>query len=169
MNLRTNYKFVNGYVCGQNKCYPSSENIFDDKAIEIYSLNETYEQDMPEDSNTTRKINDFKMPQFYNKVKVRISFSVKFSPSDKEKLPQVATSILSGTDQRQLLLTDKDIKEFISPDPKGDDWSIFSNEDLFPMRGFPDPKGHIFRIEFWNHYKTKMKIKNLTIKFLGIE
>ena len=167
--LRENFKFINSYVCQNNKLFPSSENIFETKAQELQTFTIPAEHEIPQHEIYQYLITHYQPPSNIKKIVIEVSFSLMFDSAQLELLPHLFTFINSADNQRELLASSKNIYEFVRIPKKKGEWSVYKDEDMFDFSNYPDPKGHILKVAFFNHDEIKMKIKDLTIKFLGIK
>lgn len=169
VKIRENFKFINAYVCQNNKLYPASENIYDTKPQELKTFKISEEHDIPQHEVYQFLVKDFYPPEAFRKVIVQVSYNLKFDPEQRELLPHLFTYLYSGDGKKELLCSTKNTYEFIQTPKTADDWTSYSDEDLFDMDNYPDVNGHMFKVAFYNHDEIKMRIKDLTIKFLGIK
>ncbi len=169
IKIRENFKFVNAYVCQKNKLFSASENIYDSHFEELYTYEDKDEKFLTTNEPEFTKIDNFKPPLVYKKIMVKMSFEVKYDTTVFEKLPQVATSIYSHDNEKQLLWSYKEIKFFVDSKHKKDGWAKFVDEDIFSFDNFPDKEGHFVHVEVCNWEKIKIKIKNLKVTFLGVK
>ncbi|MDP4207432.1 MAG: LTA synthase family protein [Bacteroidota bacterium] len=167
--IRENFKFINAYVCQNNKLYPASENIYDVKYHEIKTFSDPVPKFIRNEEPYDDMIKGFKPPSNFRKILVKTSYQVQFKPSTMEFLPLLTTAINSENNVKELLRSTKDIREFIAVPKNADSWVSYVDEDIYSMKDYPDPRGHTFHIWFNNRYGTKMKIKDLKISFLGFE
>jgi uncharacterized sulfatase len=169
VKIRENFKFINAYVCQNNKLYPASENIYDTKPEELQAFTIPQERDIPQHEVLHFLVKDFTPPNDIQKVIVQVSFHLKFDTTQLELLPHLLTYIYSGNDKKELLCSTKSIYEFVHIPKNTNEWSSYTDEDLFDMDNYPDGSGHLIKVAFYNHDEIKMKIKDLSIKFLGIK
>ena len=169
IRIRENFKFINAYVCQNNKLYPSSENIYDTKPIDLHTFTNSSEHFIPQHEVYQYLINDFKVPKGIKKVIVKVSYQLQFDTTQFELLPHLFTYIFSGDNKKELLCSQKNTYEFVKMPKTIQEWVTYTDEDLYDLDNYPDPAGHLFKIAFYNHDEIKIKIKDLTIKFLGIK
>jgi hypothetical protein len=167
--LKTNFKFINSYVCQNNKLFPASENIYETKAQELQTFAIPEEHEIPRQEIYQYLIADYKPPSNIKKIVIEVSFALMFDSTQLELLPHLFTFINSADNKRELMASSKNIYEFVRIPKKKGEWSVYKDEDMFDFSNYPDPKGHILKVAFFNHDEIKMKIKDLTIKFLGIK
>jgi hypothetical protein len=167
--IRENFKFINSYVCQNNKLFPASENIYDAKPQELKTYVFAQEHNIPQHEIYNFLVKDFRPPNDIKKVVIEVSFSLKFDPTQRELLPHLLTYIYSDDNKKELLSSSKNTYEFVSVPKSKDEWSVYKDEDLFDLSNYPDTNGHILKVAFYNHDEINMKIKDLTIKFLGIK
>lgn len=168
VRVRENFKFVNAYVCQQNKLFPVSENIYDVKPIDLQTFTDTTERFIPEHIVYQYLVKGFKPPTGFKKIIVKVSYQLQFDSTQFELLPHLFTYIFTGDNKKELLCSTKNTYEFVKI-PKKNEWASYTDEDLFDLENYPYPAGHLFKVAFYNHDEIKMKIKGLTIKFLGIK
>jgi hypothetical protein len=169
VKIRENFKFMNSYVCQNNKLFPSSENIYDTRPKELKTYTIAEEHDIPQHEIYQYLVNDFKPPTDIKKVVIEVSYHLKFDSTQLGLLPHLFTYIYTADNKKELLASSKNTYEFVSTPKNKGEWSAYKDEDLFDLSNYPDPNGHILKIAFYNHDQIKMKIKDLTIKFLGIK
>ncbi|HEY4786300.1 MAG TPA: sulfatase-like hydrolase/transferase, partial [Bacteroidales bacterium] len=167
VRIRENFKFINNYVCRNNKLFPASENIYDTRLEELRTFAMTEEHFTPEHEIYQFLVNGYKPPSDIKKVTVQVSFKLQFDSAQLELLPHLYTYIYSANNKKEFLCSTKNIYEFVKVPKTRDAWSTYSDEDMFDLDNYPDPNGHIIKVAFYNHDEMKMKIKDLTIKFLG--
>lgn len=167
--IRENFKFINAYVCQNNKLFPPSENIYDTKAIELQTFMDQPERSIPQHEIYQYLVKEYKPPIVYKKIIVQVSYKLKFDPAQFELLPHLFTYIFSGDNTKEKLCSTKNTYEFIRLPKNSEEWSSYTDEDMYDLNNYPDANGHVFKVAFFNHDEIKMKIKDLTIKFLGVK
>ena len=148
---------------------PVSENIYDTKAQELKTYTIAPEHDIPQHEVYQYLVNDFSPPADIKKVVVEVTFHLKFDSTQRELLPHLFTYIYSADNKKELLGSSKNIYEFVRIPKNKNEWCVYKDEDMFDLGNYPDPNGHVIKVAFYNHDEIKMKIKDLTIKFLGIK
>jgi uncharacterized sulfatase len=168
-SVRENFKFVNAYVCRNNKLFPASENIYDTKALELQTFTDKKERFIPQHEIYQFLVNEYKPPVNFKKIIVQVSYKLKFDSTQMELLPHLFTYIFSGDNKKEMLCSTKNTYEFVHSTKNTEEWSSYTDEDMFDLNNYPDANGHVFKVAFYNHDEIKMKIKDLTIKFLGVK
>jgi phosphoglycerol transferase MdoB-like AlkP superfamily enzyme len=168
-SIRENFRFINSYVCAQNKLFPYCENIYDNRSVYLRTFSDSTEHNIAQHILYQSLVKDFKPPSNFKKVLVKVSFKIKFASDDLELLPYLLTYIYSANGKKELLCSSKKIYEFIHPSGKKNEWTGYVDEDMFNLDSYPDPEGHLLKVCFYNRDEIKMKIKDLSIKFFGVE
>lgn len=167
--IRENFKVVNNYVCQNNKLFPASENIYDMNPTEIQMFSNEKLHEIKIDGQSENLVKDFKPPSNYKKIVVRVSFNAECDISNYSDLPHILTSIYKTDKKTELINSSKNLSEFMVPLKSEIGWSVYADEDIYDLEKIPNNGGHYIRIEIRNPHKIKLKIKDLKIKFLGME
>jgi len=164
-----NFRFINSYVCTNNKLYPENEDIFENKEILLSTFNRNKEFELNKLGDNEDIDTGYCVPLNAKRVKVKVSFSGQIADKDFSKLPMIAICINSAENDTTYFWSGKEMSELYKMPAKNETWGTYADEDIFDMDNYKDTNGHAIKVQFFNARKIKMKIKDFKIEFYNVQ
>jgi len=160
-----NFKILNNYVCQNNKLYPESENIYDNTFEMLAQMQNDSLIKLTPNSLDYKTIATYKPPSGLTKIKIEISFEIRFKKAEREEIPQIITSISSKDEKTRYLKSNKEIREIIDITKTDNDWTKYVDEDIFDIQPYNKKGECSIKVELWNLFNLNTDIRNFKIKY----
>ena len=170
--LRDNFKFINSYVCRNNKIFPPNQYKTDEAKELLFETSDEKEKNViAQTEESVSILDDFKIPSDFRYLDVIFSGDILVKQDDEERFPrlQFALSDNKHLPSTTLWSSDKNITTLTNNQYKNRKWNSISVHDKIRISDFSKVKDMFFNTALYNDYKTTtVKVKNLCIKIYGI-
>ncbi|MBI5220094.1 MAG: LTA synthase family protein [Bacteroidia bacterium] len=170
--LRENFKFINSYVCMNNKVFPKEKNILPGEKELLLEINNPEEKAYNIKEDRAGLINFFRVPRNYRYLYVDVALDFYIAYDDTDKFPAVQLALIDTTrgNRDYQYSSNKDVMLMAKKGFAVNSWSHLTTYDMFTLSDYSKYKNLVFDLAFYNNFDfIDAKKKNLEVKIYGIK
>jgi lipoteichoic acid synthase len=172
VSLRENFKFINMYVCANNKIFPKEKDLLPGEKELLLEINDLKEQAVISKEDRVELMKFYRVPGEYRYLYVDVSLEFYTASKDSDNYPAIQLALLDTTrgNRDYQYSSNKDVTTMVDGTFAPKVWNKILTSDIFNLNEYKASKNLIFTTAIYSNInKIDVKKKNLLIKIYGIK
>lgn len=169
--LLDNFKYINSYVCDNNKVYPPDLPGMSGHRELLLDYSEAATRTFFTKSPDTSILPLLKIPGKYTYLYVELSAETNLHGPGVEDQPSFRMALIDTTRQLRnfVFWTHHDIVQIAKGDYREKQWNTVSTNDMFALGGYRQFRNLVFDLSFYTQVQPlNLQLRNLKMKVYGI-